>query len=145
MEFFDSNPEIQKKKYAFKCHRVKENGIENIFPVNAIAFQKQYGTFATGGSDAFVNMWDGANKKRLCQFHQLVIQRKIVFQIIKSSFVFRYPAGITSLAFSSEGNMLAIASSYNYEYGADIQLAPNDVTKNNIFVRRVSDLETKPK
>ncbi len=58
---------------------------------------------------------------------------------------FRYPAGITSLAFSSEGNMLAIASSYNYEYGADIQLAPNDVTKNNIFVRRVSDLETKPK
>jgi cell cycle arrest protein BUB3 len=59
--------------------------------------------------------------------------------------LFRYPAGITSLAFSSEGNMLAIASSYNYEYGADIQLAPNDVTKNNIFVRRVSDLETKPK
>ncbi len=59
--------------------------------------------------------------------------------------LFRYPAGITSLAFSSEGNMLAIASSYNYEYGADIQLAPTDVTKNNIFVRRVSDLETKPK
>jgi cell cycle arrest protein BUB3 len=58
---------------------------------------------------------------------------------------FRYPAGITSLAFSSEGNMLAIASSYNYEYGADTQLAPNDITKNNIFVRRVSDLETKPK
>jgi hypothetical protein len=49
------------------------------------------------------------------------------------------------LAFSSEGNMLAIASSYNYEYGGDIQLAPNDITKNNIFVRRVSDLETKPK
>jgi cell cycle arrest protein BUB3 len=70
VEFFDSNPEIQKKKYAFKCHRSKDNGIENIFPVNAIAFHKQYGTFATGGSDAFVNMWDGANKKRLCQFHQ---------------------------------------------------------------------------
>lgn len=60
-------------------------------------------------------------------------------------FVFRYPAGITSLAFSSEGNMLAIASSYNYEYGADLSLAPNDVTKNNIFVRRVTELETKPK
>ena len=70
VEFFDQNPEVQKKKYAFKCHRAKENGIESIFPVNAIAFHKQYGTFATGGSDAFVNMWDGANKKRLCQFHQ---------------------------------------------------------------------------
>ncbi|CAF4114742.1 unnamed protein product [Rotaria magnacalcarata] len=126
VEFFDPNPEVQKKKYAFKCHRSKDNGIENIFPVNAIAFHKQYGTFATGGSDAYVNMWDGANKKRLCQFHQ-------------------YPAGITSLAFSSEGNMLAIASSYNYEYGADLQLAPSDVSKNIIFIRRVSDLETKPK
>ena len=41
--------------------------------------------------------------------------------------------------------MLAIASSYNYEYGGDTQMAPIDVTKNNIFVRRVSDLETKPK
>ena len=59
--------------------------------------------------------------------------------------LFRYPAGITSLAFSSEGNMLAIASSYNYEYGADLQSAPGDVTKNNLYVRRVSDLETKPK
>ncbi|CAF0808142.1 unnamed protein product [Adineta ricciae] len=115
VEFFDANPEIQKKKYAFKCHRAKEGAIENIYPVNAIAFHKQYGTFATGGSDAFVNMWDGANKKRLCQFHQ-------------------YPAGITSLAFSPEGNMLAIASSYNYEYGSDPQLAPNDITKNNIFM-----------
>ncbi|CAF2383774.1 unnamed protein product [Rotaria sp. Silwood2] len=41
--------------------------------------------------------------------------------------------------------MLARASSYNYEYGADLQLAPINVTKNNIFARRVSDLETKPK
>lgn len=41
--------------------------------------------------------------------------------------------------------MLAIASSYNYEYGADLQAAPIDVTKNTIYVRRVSDLETKPK
>ena len=41
--------------------------------------------------------------------------------------------------------MLAIASSYNYEYGSDPQLAQNDITKNNIFVRRVSDLETKQK
>jgi len=75
------------------------------------------------------------------------ISNKINDQIKYFSFIiiFRYPAGITSLAFSSEGNMLAIASSYNYEYGADIQLAPNDITKNNIFVRRVSDLETKPK
>lgn len=27
----------------------------------------RHNTFATGGSDGFVNIWDGFNKKRLCQ------------------------------------------------------------------------------
>lgn len=38
VEFFDPSPEVQKRKYAFKCHRIKEKEIELIFPVNAIAF-----------------------------------------------------------------------------------------------------------
>jgi cell cycle arrest protein BUB3 len=49
IEYFDSD--IQVKKYAFKCHRTKENGTEIIYPVNAIAFHNVYNTFATGGSD----------------------------------------------------------------------------------------------
>lgn len=36
VEYLDTNPEVQKKKYAFKCHRIKEGGIEHIYPVNAI-------------------------------------------------------------------------------------------------------------
>ena len=36
VEYLDTNPEVQKKKYAFKCHRIKEDGLEKIFPVNAI-------------------------------------------------------------------------------------------------------------
>ena len=56
------------------------DGIEQIYPVNAIAFHNRHNTFATGGSDGFVNIWDGFNKKRLCQFH-------------------RYPTSISSLAF----------------------------------------------
>lgn len=28
---------------------------------------RSYGTFATGGCDGFVNVWDGNNKKRLYQ------------------------------------------------------------------------------
>lgn len=70
VEYLDPSPEIQKKKYAFKCHRIKENGRENIYPVNAIAFHNVHNTFASGGSDGFVNIWDGFNKKRLCQFHR---------------------------------------------------------------------------
>ena len=56
----------------------------------------EHNTFATGGSDGFVNIWDGYNKKRLCQFH-------------------RFPTSIASLSFSADGTVLAIASSYMYE------------------------------
>lgn len=75
VEYFDMNPDVQRKKYAFKCHRTKDtkeektSNTELIYPVNAIAFHNEYNTFATGGSDGMVNIWDGFNKKRLCQFH----------------------------------------------------------------------------
>lgn len=39
VEYFDQNPEVQKKKYAFKCHRIKEQSVENIYPVNAIRYK----------------------------------------------------------------------------------------------------------
>uniref|UniRef100_A0ACB8F9G1 Mitotic spindle checkpoint protein Bub3 n=1 Tax=Sphaerodactylus townsendi TaxID=933632 RepID=A0ACB8F9G1_9SAUR len=120
VEYLDPSLEVQKKKYAFKCHRLKENNIEQIYPVNAISFHNVHNTFATGGSDGFVNIWDPFNKKRLCQFH-------------------RYPTSIASLAFSNDGTTLAIASSYMYEMD-DIE-HPED----GIYIRQVTDAETKPK
>lgn len=48
VEYFDSDPEIQKRKFAFKCHRSKDNNTEIIHPVNAISFHNVYNTFATG-------------------------------------------------------------------------------------------------
>ncbi|XP_023335521.1 mitotic checkpoint protein BUB3 [Eurytemora carolleeae] len=122
VEYLDTSIEAQKKKYAFKCHRIKENGVESIYPVNAISFHRQYNTFATGGSDGFVNIWDGFNKKRLCQFH-------------------RYPTSIASLSFANDGSVLAIASSYLYEH-EDI---PDNIPEDAIYIRYVSDQETKPK
>jgi WD40 repeat protein len=74
VEYFNQDPEIQKQKYAFKCHRVKEDADEYIYPVNTIAFHPIYKTFATGGSDGMVNLWDPFNRKRLCQFRKYVIQ-----------------------------------------------------------------------
>uniref|UniRef100_A0A8C4DUF6 BUB3 mitotic checkpoint protein n=1 Tax=Dicentrarchus labrax TaxID=13489 RepID=A0A8C4DUF6_DICLA len=120
VEYLDPSLEFQKKKYAFKCHRLKEDGIEHVYPVNAISFHSVHNTFATGGSDGFVNIWDPFNKKRLCQFH-------------------RYPTSIASLAFNNDGTLLAIASSYMHEMG-DIN-HPEDA----IFIRQVTDAETKPK
>lgn len=123
VEFFDTSPEVQKKKYAFKCHRAKEagSGIELIYPVNAISFHPRHNTFATGGADGYVSIWDGFNKKRLCHFH-------------------RYPMSISSLAFSPDGSYLAIASSYMLENSS-----VDDIQPDNIFIRRISDQEAKPK
>ncbi|XP_042909257.1 mitotic checkpoint protein BUB3 [Parasteatoda tepidariorum] len=122
VEYFDPSPEVQKKKYAFKCHRFKESsGVELIYPVNTIAFHENYNTFATGGSDGFVNIWDGFNKKRLCQFH-------------------RYPTHISSLSFSPDGTTIAIASSFIFE-NDNIKDPPPDA----IYIRTVTDQETKPK
>ncbi|XP_077481313.1 mitotic checkpoint protein BUB3 [Stigmatopora argus] len=119
VEYLDPSLEVQKKKYAFKCHRLKDVA-EHVYPVNAISFHSVHNTFATGGSDGFVNIWDPFNKKRLCQFH-------------------RYQTSIASLAFNSDGSLIAIAASYMYEMG-DIN-HPEDA----VFIRQVTDAETKPK
>lgn len=122
VEYFDLAPEVQNKKFAFKCHRVKENNIELIYPVNAISFHNVHHTFATGGSDGYVNIWDGANKKRLCQFHH-------------------YDTTVADLCFSSDGSSLAIACSYLGE----MEKPPEKISNPTIYVRYVNDQETKPK
>lgn len=155
VEFFDPEPEVQKRKFAFKCHRVKENSIEMIHPVNAISFHNVYNTFATGklcfacvyvlaclsgvssivcvcvclfgkhitgGSDGLVNIWDGFNKKRLCQFHH-------------------YDTSVAALAFSNDGTTLAIACSYLDE----MEHPPEPFPEPTIYVRYVNEQETKPK
>lgn len=121
VEFLDPSPETQKRKYAFKCHRIKEDNSELVFPVNAISFHRGFGTFATGGSDAFVNIWDGGNKKRLVQYH-------------------RFPTGVTSLCFSEDGKALAIACSYMNESGDK-----SNPPENSVYIRNVAENEVKPK
>lgn len=76
---------------------------------------------ATGGSDGFVNIWDGFNKKRLCHLH-------------------KYPTSISSLCFSKDGQYLAIASSFLYE-NYEVKEIPED----SIFIRKVTNQEVMPK
>ncbi|KAH9462037.1 hypothetical protein MJO29_003282 [Puccinia striiformis f. sp. tritici] len=92
VDLFDTSTESQAKKYAFKCHRQVIDGVDTIYPVNALAFHPTFGTFATGGGDGIVSIWDSAAKKRLRQLP-------------------KYPGSITSLAFNSDGSKLAIACS----------------------------------
>ncbi|KAG9292830.1 hypothetical protein G9A89_016192 [Geosiphon pyriformis] len=98
VEFFDPSPKSQARKYAFKCHRKVIDGVDTVYPVNALAFNPTHGTFASGGADGVVNIWDGFNKKRLRQYPS-------------------YPSSVASLSFSCDGRFLAVASSYTFEEG----------------------------
>mmetsp|Transcript_77829 Transcript_77829/g.209752 ORF Transcript_77829/g.209752 Transcript_77829/m.209752 type:complete len:243 (+) Transcript_77829:404-1132(+) len=121
MEYFDTSAAGQAKKYAFKCHRAQdERGVDTVYPVNALAFHPTFGTFATGGCDGKVIMWDGENKKRL-------------------QAPWSYPTSIAALAFNPTGNMLAVASSYTFEEG-DREAPPTQ-----IFIRAVSETEVRPR
>jgi cell cycle arrest protein BUB3 len=117
IEYVDSgSTELQSLKYAFKCHRTEDV----CYPVNAIAYHP-LGTFATGGSDGAVYVWDGFRRKR-----QLALPP--------------FPQPVSALAFNSDGGLLAIASSRTFEHGEE-----GDPNNNNIYVRVMQEAEIKPK
>ncbi|TDH72421.1 hypothetical protein CCR75_003176 [Bremia lactucae] len=119
LEYFEDDPTC-KRSYAFKCHRGKVDEQMLVYPVNCIAFHPTYGTFATGGCDGIVNLWDGANKKRITHLRQ-------------------HPTSIAAMDFNHDGSVLAIAASYTYEQGEKDH--PNDA----IFLHAVQDSEVRPK
>jgi cell cycle arrest protein BUB3 len=51
-----------------------------------------------------------------------------------------YPTSIASMAFSHSGDMLAVASSYMYEFGERLGGPPDE-----IYIRPVTEVEVKPK
>lgn len=99
VEWFDPSTTSQARKYAFKCHRQSSpEGVDVVYPVNALAFHPVHGTFASGGGDGFVAMWDGVAKRRIRQYQ-------------------RYPASVAALAFSNDGKFLAVGVSPGFEDG----------------------------
>ncbi|KAG2193985.1 hypothetical protein INT47_000773 [Mucor saturninus] len=120
IEYFDMSKEVQSKKYAFKSHRSVIQDTEVVYPVNSLAFHPRRGTFATGGSDCVINIWDGVHRKRI---------RNIV----------GYPEEIASLAFSKNGDMLAIACSYTFDEGE------RDHAPDTVFIKRIQDSDVAPR
>jgi len=116
VEYLAEDEGGQSRKYAFKCHRQGDL----VFPVNALAFHPVYGTFASGGADGVVNIWDGENRKRLSQFHQ-------------------YPTSVADVCFSHDGGLLAIAASYTFERGQ----VPHPA--DNVYIRTVAESDAKPR
>ena len=68
VEYTDPSEESQSRRFAFKCHRSIVDGVDVAYPVNAIAFHPVHGTFATGGADGLVHVWDPLKRKRVSSF-----------------------------------------------------------------------------
>lgn len=123
VEWFDPSPESQARKYAFKCHRqTAEDNVDVVYPVNALAFHPVHGTFASGGGDGVVALWDGIAKRRIRQYQ-------------------KYPASVAAVDFSGNGKYLAVAVSPGFEDGKDD--VPEGVVK--VFVRELGETEAKGK
>ena len=116
VEYFENNGQL---RYAFKCHRQEvQAGEEMVHSVNAVAVHPgRQTTFATGGSDGNVFMWDLEHKKRIKHLSPTQIS-----------------PGVSALAFSPDGGSLAIASSHCFERGQDASSSPV-----RILIRRLSD------
>eukprot|EP00516_Mucochytrium_quahogii_P006602 CAMPEP_0203753442 /NCGR_PEP_ID=MMETSP0098-20131031/7210_1 /ASSEMBLY_ACC=CAM_ASM_000208 /TAXON_ID=96639 /ORGANISM=" , Strain NY0313808BC1" /LENGTH=326 /DNA_ID=CAMNT_0050644039 /DNA_START=228 /DNA_END=1208 /DNA_ORIENTATION=- len=105
-----------KKPFRFKCHRVKEL----IYPVNAISFHPVYESFATGGGDKQVAIWDPHLQKRSAVFKG-------------------YQNSISSIDFNCDGSKLAIAVSYTFEEGEQ----PERDALNALFIRTIQPSDLK--
>jgi cell cycle arrest protein BUB3 len=122
VEWFDPSPESQGRKYAFKCHRQPVDDVDVVYPVNALTFHPLYGTFASGGGDGVVAIWDAIAKRRIR-----------IYQ--------KYASSVAAMSFSSNGKYLAIAISPGFEDGKD-EIANGTV---KIFIRELGENEAKRK
>jgi cell cycle arrest protein BUB3 len=102
VEWFEDTPESQARKYAFKCHRqpAPEGDGDIVYPVNALAFHAVHGTFASGGGDGTVALWDAEAKRRLKQYQKA-------------------PDSVAALAFSNDGKYLATGVCPGFETGQE--------------------------
>jgi len=122
VEYFDSSPQVQEQKYAFKCHRQTIDDVDHVWPVNSLAFHPVYNTFASAGSDGIVSIWDHQSKKRLRQYP-------------------KYDSPVPSIAFNSDGTKLAVAVCNTWDEGEEVAKQAN---RPYLYIRHVGD-EVKPK
>lgn len=137
VEWFAEDEASQAKKYAFKCHRqpgtagskgAEKDGdaVDVVYPVNALAFHPvHHGTFASGGGDGVVSVWDAGAKKRVRQYAKL-------------------GASVVALDWSHDGKYLAMAVSPGFEDGKEAEIE-NGGGLVKIVVREVSEAEVKAK
>ncbi|KAM7217059.1 WD40-repeat-containing domain protein [Rhypophila decipiens] len=126
VEWFEDTEASQARKYAFKCHRQAANDEEGgdiVYPVNALAFHPKFGTFASGGGDASVALWDAEAKRRMRQLT-------------------KFPDSVAALAFSGDGKFLAIGACPGFQTGMEDYSGEG---RTHIVIRELGETEAKGK
>ncbi|KAK5987920.1 Mitotic checkpoint protein BUB3.1 [Cladobotryum mycophilum] len=125
VEWFEDTAESQARKYAFKCHRqaAPDGDGDIVYPVNSLAFHPMHGTFASGGGDSTVALWDAEAKRRLKQYQ-------------------KFPNSVAALAFSSDGKFLAVGVCPGFETGQDDY---SGAGQTGILIRELGENEAKGK
>ncbi|GJN69593.1 hypothetical protein PCL_02173 [Purpureocillium lilacinum] len=125
VEWFEDTDESQARKFAFKCHRqpAADGDGDIVYPVNALAFHPVHGTFASGGGDGTVALWDAVAKRRLKQYQ-------------------KFPNSVAALGFSSDGKYLAIGVCPGFETGQDDYSGEGQTA---ILIRELGENEAKGK
>jgi len=113
--------------YSFRCHRQEQTpgnkDVQLVFPVNATTYHDLHGTFATGGGDGVINIWDLDSKTRIKTFN-------------------RQPAPITSITFNKSGSLMAYAVAYDWEKGYSGMVSGHP---NKVLIHQLKEEETKKK
>lgn len=128
VEWFEDTAESQARKYAFKCHRQanaeEDGGGDVVYPVNALVFHPVFGkTFASGGGDGTVALWDAEAKRRMKQYQN-------------------FGNSVASLAFSKNGKYMAAGVCPGFETGQE-DYSGAGLTK--VVIRELSETEAKGK
>ncbi|MCP9264536.1 Mitotic checkpoint protein BUB3 [Dirofilaria immitis] len=126
VEYFDMSPEVQRNKYAFKCHREKDE---------------------SGGMLQFVDMdkiFVSVSQKWSSLSSLMTLMWKINENILNfaRNAIFRFGCTcIMSVSFNATGTQLAIAASYMNE----LKERPNPEPESTVVVRKITDVEARPK
>jgi len=115
----------QSQNYAFRAHRVENpvTKVSTVYPVNTLAFHPIHGTFASGGGDGSIAIWDPSARKRVKYYAP------------------EFGGSIASLGFSGDGRWMGIAVSE----GDDGSGAVEGRGGGKVFVRELAENEGKRK
>lgn len=128
IDVFDQLEESMAKKFAFKCHREKvPSAIDKVYPVTGLAFHPNYETLFTCGGDGHVSVWNREKRKRMKQLPQIPL-----------------PSFISHMVLNKNGSFMALGVCDDKFLRSPNGSSASEV-QSKVYIRRITDVESKPK